>query len=64
MKDFILFMLVVFAVCVLCALPLYLLVNFICWVFNISFHLTLLQSFVISLLTSIVHKLLFSKGGK
>ena len=44
------------------SLPLYLVVNFVLWLFQIPFHLTWLQSFGICLLASVMKKLLFSKG--
>lgn len=50
---------------VLWALPLWLCGNFVLWCFNISFHLTLLQSLALTMLASVVHSLLFkSKEGK
>ena len=49
---------------VLWSLPLYICVNFILWVFGISFHLTLLQAFAICLLAYVIKRLLFgSKRG-
>ena len=44
---------------ILWSLPLYLVVNFVCWVFHITFHLTLLQSFALCLLVTVIHNLLF-----
>lgn len=50
---------------ILWSLPLYLVVNFVCWVFHIGFHLSLLQSFALCLLITVIHDLLFeNKGGK
>lgn len=48
------------------SLPLYIAVNLVCWVFHLSFRLTLLQAFALSLLASVVHSLLFkdNKGDK
>jgi len=43
------------------SLPLYVCVNFVLWLFHISFHLTWLQAFGICLLASVVKGLL-SKG--
>lgn len=43
------------------ALPLYLCMNFVLWVFDISYHLTLLQSLGICLLSRVIHSLLFDK---
>lgn len=44
------------------SLPLYLCVNFVLWLFNISFHLTWLQAFGICLLASVIKGLLSNKG--
>ena len=50
---------------ILWSLPLYLVVNFVCWVFHIGFHLSLLQSFALCLFATVIHDLLFeTKGGK
>ena len=46
---------------VIWALPLYLCVNLVLWLFHVSYHLTLLQAFAICLLASAVKNLL-SKG--
>lgn len=47
---------------ILCALPLYLSVNLVCWVFHLSFRITLLQSFALSLLGNVIHSLLFENS--
>ncbi len=44
---------------ILWALPLYICVNFVLWLFRIHAHLTLLQSFGLCWLASIIHSLLF-----
>ena len=44
------------------SLPLYLVVNFVCWLFHIAFHLTWLQAFGVCLLISVIKGLLFNKG--
>lgn len=44
------------------SLPLYLCVNFVLWLFNISFHLTWLQAFGVCLLASVIKGLLSNKG--
>lgn len=44
------------------SLPLYLCVNFVLWLFNISFHLTWLQAFGVCLLASVIKGLLNNKG--
>lgn len=43
------------------SLPLYLIVNFVLWLFQIPFHLTWLQAFGVCLLTSVIKNLLFKK---
>lgn len=44
---------------ILWALPLYICVNFVLWVFNVSFHFTILQSFAVCSLIFVVKNLLF-----
>lgn len=44
------------------SLPLYLVVNFVLWLFQIPFHLTWLQAFSVCLLASVIKNLLFKKG--
>ena len=53
--------LVIVVVGLLWSLPLYLCVNLVLWLFNVEFHLTLLQAFGMCLLASVI-KGLFSKG--
>lgn len=43
------------------SLPLYLVVNFVLWLFQIPFHLTWLQAFSVCLLASVIKNLLFKK---
>ena len=59
MEKFIAIVFILFVCSVLWCLPLYLVANFLCWVFHLSFHLSLLQSFAICLLVSIIKKYLF-----
>lgn len=62
-KIFILILVLI--VCgILWALPLYLVVNFVCWVFHTTFHLSLLQAFALCLLANVIKKLLFEKEDK
>lgn len=56
------FILVVFGI--LWAFPLWVVVNFVCWAFHLSFHLTFLQAFALCLLASVVKSLLFKKEDK
>lgn len=44
---------------ILVAMPLYLLVNIFCWVFNISFHLTMFKAFILCILIGIVRIFIF-----
>lgn len=44
--------------CAIWALPLYLCVNFVLWVFHAAIRLTLLQAFSICLLCCVIKKLL------
>jgi hypothetical protein len=66
MKNFLLLVILIVMIALLGSLPLYLCVNFVCWAFHLSFHITLIQSLALSLLASVVHSLLFknSKEGK
>lgn len=61
----ILMLLLILIICgILWALPLWAVVNLVCWVFHLSFHLSLLQAFALCLLASVVKSLLFSKEDK
>lgn len=55
----------IFVICaIIWSLPLYITTNFVCWVFHLSFHITLLQSFAICLIITVIHDLLFGKESK
>ena len=43
------------------SLPLYIVVNFVLWLFQIPFHLTWLQAFGVCLSATMIRKLLFKK---
>ena len=47
---------------VIFSLPVYIAGNLILWVFKVSFHLTLLHSFAICLMTATIYNLFFKKG--
>ena len=64
MEKVIAFILVLIVFGILWAFPLWAVVNFVCWVFHLSFHLTLLQAFALCLLTSVIKSLLFKKEDK
>ena len=52
----------VFILCIIIiALPLYLSVNLVCWVFHIPYHLSILQAFAVSILATVINKLLFKR---
>jgi len=53
---------ILLGVAVICALPLYITVNLVLWLFHIPFHLTILQALAIGLLDSVIRGLLFGKG--
>ena len=59
------FMIIIIAIlfAILVALPLYLTVNFVCWVFQVPYHLSLIQAFALSLLATVINKLLFKREG-
>lgn len=59
-KILVLFLILIIIGAIL-SLPLYLCVNFVLWLFHISFHLTWLQAFGICLLASVIKGLLFNK---
>lgn len=42
-------------------LPVYLVINLVCWLFSIPFHLSIPQAFGICLLAYIIRRLLFGK---
>lgn len=55
------FILILILCVVIVALPLYLTVNFVCWVFQVPYHLSLIQAFALSLLATVINKLLFKR---
>ena len=63
MKNIFILILIIMLCIILTALPLYFCVYFVCWVFNIPYHLSLLQAFALSLFANIVHRILVGKGG-
>jgi hypothetical protein len=63
MKEFLALILILIIFGLLWSLPLWLVINFTCWVFHLSFNLTLLQAFAICLLASVIKNLLFKKEG-
>lgn len=62
MRKFLLFICVIIICVIIVALPLYLVVNFTCWVFNVPYHLSMIQAFALSLLATTINRLLFRKG--
>ncbi len=64
MGKVLMLILILFICAVLWCLPLYLVVNFVCWVFHIAFHLSLLQAFALCLLASVIRSLFFKKEDK
>lgn len=59
MGKFLVVCLILIIICIIWSLPLYLVVNFVLWVFNTPFRLSLLQSFAICLLIYVIRKSLF-----
>lgn len=59
MEKILMLLLIILLCCIMWALPLYLVVNLVCWVFGIAFHLSLLQAFALCLLASVIKNLLF-----
>lgn len=58
-----LFILCITIYIILWSLPLYLCVNLVLWLFQIPFHLTLLQSFGVTSLIAVICKLIFKNSG-
>lgn len=48
------FIFLIVAVGIIASIPLYLLVNIFCWIFNISFHFTILKAFALCILINII----------
>lgn len=48
------FAIIIILISIMISIPLYLLVNIFCWIFNISFHLTLFKAFALCVLINIV----------
>lgn len=63
MEKILILLLILIVMGAIWSLPLYIVVNFVLWLFQIPFHLTWLQAFGICLLASVIKKLFFSKGG-
>lgn len=61
MGKFLILLLILIIIGALWSLPLYIVVNFVLWLFQIPFHLTWLQAFGVCLLATIIRKLLFKK---
>lgn len=65
MKSLIVVIFIAIVLGVLWALPLYLCVNLVLWVFHIPLHFTILQAIVIMIFVDVIHNILFkNKGGK
>ena len=64
MGKILVLIIILFAVGFLWAVPLWVVVNLICLVFNLSFHMTLLQSFIICLLIGMVYSMFFKEEDK
>ena len=62
MGKFLVLLLILIIMGAVWSLPLYLVVNFVLWLFQIPFHLTWLQAFGVCLLASVIKNLLFKKG--
>jgi len=67
MEKIIFAILVILFLGILWCLPLYIIVNLILWAFHISYHLTIIQAFLICILLSLIGNMLFkndTEGGK
>ncbi len=61
MGKVIVLFLILMACAILWCLPLWFVVNFVCWVFHLAFHLTILQAFALCLLASAIRTLIFGR---
>ena len=61
MGKFLILLLILIIIGALWSLPLYVVANFVLWLFQIPFHLTWLQAFGVCLLATMIRKLLFKK---
>lgn len=61
MGKFIVLFLILLVCAILWCLPLWIIVNFVCLVFHLSFYLSILQAFALCLLASAIRALIFSK---
>lgn len=61
MGKFLILLLILIIIGALWSLPLYIVANFVLWLFQIPFHLTWLQAFGVCLLATMIRKLLFKK---
>lgn len=63
MRRIILVILLIILCGILWSLPLYLCANFVLFLFKLPYHLTLLQSFGLCLLASVIHSLFSDNKG-
>ena len=61
MEKILILLLILIVMGAIWSLPLYIVVNFVLWLFQIPFHLTWLQAFGVCLLATMIRKLLFKK---
>lgn len=61
MRKIIVILLFLIAIGAIWSLPLYLVINFVSWLFQIPFHLTWLQAFGLCLLASVIKNLINRK---
>lgn len=65
MGKVLILILILIVICIVWSLPLYLVVNFVLWLFHSAWRITLLQSFGLCLLATVIKTLLFkNKEGK
>lgn len=61
MENLLILIIIIVGCGILWALPLYIAVNVVLWLFHISFHMTLLQAFGICILLSVIRYFLFGE---
>jgi hypothetical protein len=54
----------IIALCIILSLPLYIIINLICWIFNIPFYLSMLKAIALSFILAIIGTAISDKLSK
>ena len=54
----------IIALCIILSLPLYIIINLICWIFNIPFYLSMLKAIALSLILVVISTAISDKLSK